>query len=230
MMSTRRATERAGAILALLPPAGTVVDVGCGPGTITVGLAAAGRVLGIDARVSQVRAARPGNVWFVAGHAGELPCPDASVDVYFSHALFEHLTDPAGALAEAHRVLRPGGRLAVIASDWSRAQFEPHTPDIDAALRGHYLLRHRAGGDPDAGGRLPEWLTAAGFTVDQVHSHQRVDLGYPNLAAYIAARLAPTAPGDPIVSAALAAARRWQRTTGTWTQCWTEVVARKVTS
>lgn len=221
MMSTRRARDRAGAILAYLPEAAAVVDVGCGPGTITAGLTDAGTVLGVDANTAQVaaaRAAHPG-VWFVAGDANALPCPDGSVDVYFSHALFEHLPVPAAALAEAHRVLRPGGRLAIIASDWSRARFDPRTPDVDTALRGHRLLRRRAGADPDAGGRLPEWITAARFAVDEVHDHHRVDLTYTGLAAYVAGRL--TDPG------AVAAARRWQRTAGTWTQCWTEVVARK---
>jgi SAM-dependent methyltransferase len=224
MMAARRAGDRAGAILASLPDAGTVLDVGCGPGTITVGLAAARRVLGIDARTSPVVAA-PGNVWFATARADALPCPDASVDVYFSHALFEHLADPAAALAEAHRVLRPGGRLAVIASDWSHARFDPRTPDVDAALRGHRLLRHRAGADPDTGARLPDLVTGAGFTIDQAQRHQRVDLGYAELATYIATRLAAAA--DDTLADALAAARRWQHTTGDWTQCWTEVTARK---
>lgn len=217
MMSARRAHDRAGAIMAYLPRARAVIDVGCGPGTITAGLTAAEVVLGVDV----VQVGHPG-VWFVAGHANALPCPDGTFDVYFSHALYEHLTDPATALAEARRVLRPGGRLAVIASDWSRARFDPHTPDISEALRGHRLLRRRAGADPDAGGRLPEWIAAAGFTVDEVQSHQRVDLGYSELAAYIAARL----EGEGLPTA-LAAARRWEQTTGTWTQCWTEVIAHK---
>jgi SAM-dependent methyltransferase len=219
MMSARRAEERAGAILAYLPEAAAVIDVGCGPGTITAGLASPSTtVLGVDANAAQL-VAHPG-VWFVAATATELPCPDGSFDVYFSHALFEHLPDPAAALAEAHRVLRPGGRLAIVASDWSRARFDPHTPDVDTALRGHRLLRRRTGADPDAGGRLPEWIATAGFAVDEVHHHHRVDLTYAGLAAYIASRLT-----DP---EGVAAARRWQRTSGTWTQCWTEVVAHAV--
>jgi len=229
MMSSRRAEDRAGAVLTRLRGTETVVDVGCGPGTITVGLAgrlaSGGHVLGVDAQWSQVAAARSnaagvGNARFAVAEAGALPCADRGVDVYFSHALFEHLADPAGALAEARRVLRPGGLLAVTASDWSRARFAPHTADIEAALQGHRLLRRRAGGDPDAGGRLRSWIDAAGFAVAEVRSRQLVDMGYAELAAYVGDRLADAGP--------LAAARRWQRTAGTWTQCWTEVVARKL--
>jgi len=152
------------------------LGVGCGPGSITLGLAAAmtrtGSVLGVDFQPSQVRAARAAaeaagaaNLEFVVGSATALPIASASsIDVVFSHALFEHLPDPAATLIEIRRVLRPDSRLAVSSSDWSRATLTPSTEDIQQALAGHYLLRRRAGGDPFPGGRLTSLLHAHGFT------------------------------------------------------------------
>jgi SAM-dependent methyltransferase len=248
MMSSRSADDRARTVLARLGGVATVVDVGCGPGSITLGLArslaAGGHVLGIDAQASQVavataRAARAGvaNARFEVAPANALPCVDNSIDVYFSHALFEHLADPLGALAEARRVLRPNGLLVVAASDWSHARFDPYTADVESALAGHRLLRRWAGGDPDAGGRLRRWIDTAGFALESVRSTQRVDLAYTELAGYIGNRLAtaastmldaqtPAADARTLLDA-LQAARRWQRSDGTWTQCWTEVVAHR---
>jgi len=239
MMTSRSAAERAACALDRLSDGMRVLDVGCGPGTISMGLARAiapsGRLLGVDAEISQVTAAleyarrtETSQARFVAASAYDLPVETGSVDVYFSHALYEHLQNPERALFEARRVLRPGGALAVAASDWSRARFDPLTADIELAMSGHYALRRQAGGDPFAGSGLRGWVQTAGFVDIAESVHQRVDLGYQELAAYVRARLlaaAPTSPPGMNLGEAALAADRWATETGTVTQCWVEVTA-----
>lgn len=242
MMAARSAEDRAAFVLALLSDGMHVVDVGCGPGTVSVGFAHAvapsGSVLGVDVEPSQIVAAaalahRAGvsTIRFEVGSAYNLPVLDKAVDVYFSHALFEHLKEPQRAFAEAHRVLAVGGVLAVVASDWSRAQLSPSTPDVALALHGHYMLRRRAGGDPFAGGRLASHVRAAGFVDIRETSHLRLDLPYRELAGYVLARLAAALAEDSAddeLVGACAAAARWAATDGIAAQCWTQVTARRV--
>src|SRR6185369_4326016 len=134
-------------------------------------LAAESRVVAVDRDADQVAMARSAarragrsTVDFLVASAYDLPFADGSVDVAFSHALFEHLAAPLDALAELRRVLRPGGRLALSTSDWSKARLRPKTANVDAALRGHYLLRRRAGGDPFAGRHIADHCASAGFS------------------------------------------------------------------
>src|SRR3954464_15779036 len=98
MMSARTAAERATFAQPLFRPGMWVVDLGCGPGSITLGLAAESRVAGGDvgggrgagAGAAPRRAGRS-TVDFAVASAYDLPFADGSVDVAFSHALFEHL-------------------------------------------------------------------------------------------------------------------------------------------
>jgi SAM-dependent methyltransferase len=241
MMAGRSAADRAAFALDVLAEGDVVVDVGCGPGTITGGLAQAvaptGRILGLDAHRSQVATATTvahqagwPNTRFAVADAYRLPLGDHAVDVYFSHALYEHLADPERALQEARRVLVPGGTLAIAASDWSRARFDPWTPDVARAMSAHHRLRRAAGGDPDAGGKLAALLDQTGFTTLTHRSHHRVDLPYQDLARYVGTRLDAALESngaDDDLRHAAEAARRWATTDGTVEQCWTEVVGRR---
>jgi len=97
-------------------------------GTITRDIAqriAPGHVIGLDFNAEQVavasRDARSqgiANVEFKQSSVYELPFADASFDAVFSHALLEHLREPAKAVAEFRRVLKPGGALGVCTPDW----------------------------------------------------------------------------------------------------------------
>lgn len=106
------------------PPRGAlVVDLGCGPGTYARRLATAHpqvHTLGIDSSVRQVARARVtvarqalDNCTFVEADAQRLPLADARVDAAVASRLLMVLPDPAAALAEAHRVLKPGGRCFI---------------------------------------------------------------------------------------------------------------------
>lgn len=102
------------------PTPGTrVLDVGCGPGAAVRRAADAGaEAIGVDPSPAMVRIARrrsgrhPGARYLV-GHAADLPVDDDAIDVAWTIAAFHHWPDTDAGLAEAHRVLAPGGRLLV---------------------------------------------------------------------------------------------------------------------
>ena len=105
-----------------IPPAGTVLDVGCGPGSVTSSLAraagAAALALGVDISepmlARAVRSESGPQVGFMRADAQRLPLRDETVDAVVSIAALQLIPDPVAALAEMWRVLRPGGRLALM--------------------------------------------------------------------------------------------------------------------
>ncbi|GAA4858192.1 methyltransferase domain-containing protein [Saccharopolyspora cebuensis] len=164
----RTAENSAAHLLPHLRPGLDVLDVGCGPGTITADLArlvAPGRVLGVDNApepVARARAEHPGAEFAVAD-VYALPHPDDSFDVVHAHQVLQHLTDPVAALREMRRVCRPGGVVAVRDADYGGMRWWPEHPGLDRWLE---LYRQVARGNrafPDAGRMLKPWARAAGF-------------------------------------------------------------------
>ncbi|CDO86305.1 SAM-dependent methyltransferase [Mycobacterium triplex] len=112
-----------------IPPGGTVLDVGSGPGTVTASLARAagkdGLALGVD--ISEAMLARAvrneagPHVGFIRADAQRLPLRDDTIDAVVSMAVLQLVPDPAAALAEMARVLRPGGRLVIMVPTAGRA-------------------------------------------------------------------------------------------------------------
>lgn len=171
-MARRRADTHAAFFLAHLRAGMTVLDCGCGPGTITLGLAervAPGMVTGIDAEQSQVELARQNargsaaNLRFEAASIYEIPFPENSFDAAFSSALFEHLREPVRALGEIRRVLKPGGVAGLRAPDWGGFLIHPSPPDVAAAIEYYRALQLSNGGDVRAGRKLAGWMRDAGF-------------------------------------------------------------------
>ena len=169
----RTAENSAAYLLPHLAPGMSVLDVGCGPGTITIDLArrvAPGRVLGLDtaeapllgARAEAVAAAAT-NVEFAIGDAYALPVEDASFDVVHAHQVLQHLADPAAALREMGRACRTGGIVAARESDYGAMTWFPADPVLDRWLALYQSIGRANGGDPDAGRRLVSWAHAAGF-------------------------------------------------------------------
>lgn len=172
----RRTAERNAAFfLPHLRPGMRLLDAGCGPGSITIGLAQAvgpaGEAVGIDAddvaiEASRERALEGGcpNVRFEPASVYELPFEDASFDAAFSHALMQHLQDPPRALRELRRVLRPGGVIGIADADHDGTIMWPDDPLLAASFRVMRELRMRSGGgDPRVGKRLRALLHEAGF-------------------------------------------------------------------
>ena len=149
---TRRTAEVCAAfLLPRLKPDEVVLEIGCGPGTITAGLARrAGRVVGLDMSADMVEAAGShaadcglSNATFEVGSAYELPWNDSSFDVVYAHQVLQHLSDPVGALREARRVLRPGGLVAVRDSDYGTMVHAPCISRHRTLARSLPPSRHR---------------------------------------------------------------------------------------
>jgi ubiquinone/menaquinone biosynthesis C-methylase UbiE len=155
-------------------PGDLVVDVGCGTGTAVRELAARGvRVTGVDASAAMIEVARDRarlspTAELVEGDALALPLADAAVDGYRAERLFQHLDDPPAALAEARRVLAPGGRIVLQDQDWDAlAMASDDLATTRAALRA--FSDSLANGT--AGRRFHDLLLDAGFEAVVVEAH-----------------------------------------------------------
>ena len=172
--SRRGAADSAAYLLAHLSAGMDLLDVGCGPASITADLAervAPGRVVALDAASDALQAARATlserglseQVELTCGDVMALPFEDASFDVVHAHQVLQHLADPVGALAEMRRLTRPGGMVAVRDAVYSAMTWFPEPAGMEQ-WRSVYMATARAnGGEPDAGSRLLSWARAAGF-------------------------------------------------------------------
>ena len=156
----------------------TVLDCGCGPGTITQDLAkiaAPGKVIGCDLEPSMVaRAAELAepenldNLSFQVGNILDLPFESNSFDVVLSCAVTEHLSEPVKAMAELGRVTKQGGVVGITRTDWSASLFAPPCP---AAERFIELFEHgftTQGATMFGGKDLPRMLQEAGLKVEDL--------------------------------------------------------------
>ena len=150
-----------------------ILDAGCGPGSITCGLAEwvpEGEVIGIDSAESIVEHARTravdlgfNNVAFEQADVYTLRFAAGSFDVVYAHQLLQHLAEPVEALREFMRVLKPGGVVAVRDADYGTMTHFPHEVGIDRFFEIYSQLARANGGEPDAGRRLLSWVRSAGF-------------------------------------------------------------------
>jgi ubiquinone/menaquinone biosynthesis C-methylase UbiE len=168
----RTAENSAGYLLPSLRPGLDLLDVGCGPGTITVDLAARvapGRVVGLDVSADPLAEARAAasragvEVTFEVGDVYALGVDDDSFDVVHAHQVLQHLTDPVAALREMARVCRPCGVIAVRDVDYGAFVTFPADEGLDRWLDLYHRVARRNGAEPDAGRRLLSWAHAAGL-------------------------------------------------------------------
>ena len=169
----RTAANSAGYLLPHLHPGDSLLDVGCGPGTITLDIAgrvAPAPVLGIDASAAVIvdaadAAARSGvrNVEFAVGDVYALEHADASFDIVHAHQVLQHVADPVAALREMRRVCRPNGVVAARDSIYRAFTWYPRDARLDRWLELYCAVAQANGGEPDAGSRLRAWALDAGF-------------------------------------------------------------------
>src|SRR6478752_6406761 len=154
----RTAANSAAYLIAELRPGQTVLDVGCGPGTITADIAALvapGRVTAVDTstgvldRAAEAAAERGvDNVGFTTADVHCLDFPDDSFDVVHAHQVLQHVGDPVQALREMRRVCRPGGVVAARDSDYGAFTWYPASPVLRGpGRRGRPRHPRRTGGD-----------------------------------------------------------------------------------
>jgi SAM-dependent methyltransferase len=170
----RTAQNSAAYLLPYLSSGQSLLDVGCGPATITAdlaGLVAPGRLTATEINeptldIGRQEIARRGidGVEFAVADVHALPFPDDRFDVVHAHQVLQHVHDPVQALREMRRVCKPGGVVAARDGDYAAFTWYPALPELDDWLRLYRAAASANGGEPDAGRRLLAWAHAAGFS------------------------------------------------------------------
>ncbi|MFB7665232.1 methyltransferase domain-containing protein [Kitasatospora sp. NPDC056138] len=171
---SRTAADSAAYLLPELRPGQAVLDVGCGPGTITADLAElvgpAGRVVAVDTSAEVLEQAAAyvagrglSNVVFESADVHRLHYRDGEFDVVHAHQVLQHVADPVAALREMRRVAAPGGVVAARDADYAAMTWYPEPPELAEWMALYQRTARANGGEPDAGRRLLSWAHAAGL-------------------------------------------------------------------
>jgi SAM-dependent methyltransferase len=173
IMGLRTAQIHAAFFLPHLKAGMSLLDCGCGPGTITLGLAevvSPGEVVGTEIEESQVAIAGQNaaarnisNVRFEVASVYELPFNNDSFDAVFISAMLGNLQEPVRGLREAYRVLKPGGVIGVKEFDHGGDVVYPLSPALSKYNELYLRLRTENGHDPEGGRKIGSYLLSAGF-------------------------------------------------------------------
>lgn len=172
-LQKRTAAKEASFLLPHLSAGMRLLDCGCGPGSITIGLAEAvapGQVVGVDIEPSEYRAAWsqaakcPGsNLHFAIADVYDLPFADNSFDAAFLHNVLSHLRKPLEVLKGIYRLLRPGGVIGISHPDFSGQLISPSDPLLERDHQLYWRLVEYNGGNPAIGKHQRGLLHDAGF-------------------------------------------------------------------
>ncbi|MFI6938432.1 class I SAM-dependent methyltransferase [Streptomyces sp. NPDC050418] len=174
----RTAANSAAYLLPEIKPDQRILDVGCGPGTITADLAALvpqGHVTGVEIAAGVLDRARAAvterglvNAEFEVADVHRLQYADDSFDVVHAHQVLQHVGDPVQALREMRRVTRPGGIIAVRDSDYAAMTWYPQSPVLDTWQALYQRVARANGGEPNAGRRLKSWALQSGSAEHEI--------------------------------------------------------------
>lgn len=170
--ATRTLANSAGYLEPYLTAGTSLLDVGCGPGTITAEFAERvaphGAVLGIDRSPEVIERAATQFADSAASFATmdlyALEIDDDSYDIAHAHQVLQHVSDPVAALEEMRRVVRPGGIVAVRDADYAAMHWAPASPLLDRWQHVYRQVARSNDAEPDAGRHLIRWAREAGFT------------------------------------------------------------------
>jgi len=160
------------------------LDIGCGPGFLLCELAAqAGSLVGIDASADMVDAARrrieengfSKSIQTIVGDASRLDLPSASFDFATAVQVYLYVADIERALAEAARVLKPGGRLVIVDTDWESCVWLTSDAERNRRMLDGWARQFAQPHLPPA---LPRLLAGAGFKVEAVETFTVLNLRY----------------------------------------------------
>ena len=167
----RTAANSAAYLLPHLRQGMSVLDVGCGPGSITLDLAetvAPGRAIGVDAidaplETARAKAAERGDslTTFTRGDIMALDYPDHSFDVVHAHQVLQHLSNPIGAMREMLRVCKPGGIVAARDADYGGMFWYPELSELEQWRVLYHEIARANGGEPDAARHMRSWAQEA---------------------------------------------------------------------
>ncbi|MFG3338975.1 class I SAM-dependent methyltransferase [Glycomyces sp. NPDC048151] len=169
----RTAENSAAYLLPELQADSTILDIGCGPGTISADFAALvpkGHVTAVDYAPGIVEQAEKeaesrgvANMSFAVADVHDLQYEDNTFDVVHAHQVLQHVGDPVQALREMRRVAKPGGVVAVRDSDYRAFTWFPEAEGLTKWLDLYEEVARAGGGEPDAGRMLKAWALRAGF-------------------------------------------------------------------
>jgi SAM-dependent methyltransferase len=174
----RGAADSAGFLIPHIKPTSTILDVGCGPGTITADLAALvpqGQVTGLDSVASVLEKGRETaasrgltNIDFQHHDANALPFADNTFDIVFCHQVLQHVGSPISVLSEMRRVAKPNGIVAAREADYKSFAWYPEPPLMERWNSLYISVARANGGEPNAGRRLHVWAREAGFKPEEI--------------------------------------------------------------
>lgn len=231
-MQRRSLASHGAFLLPYLHDGQTILDLGCGPGTITIDIARMnpnGQVVAVDREASQIEEAKAlaaktnlGNIDFRTLDVMQIDELEGSFDLVFSHALFEHLSDPVSVLRKLRPLLHHDGHIALRCPDWGGMILYPETERSQSAIRRYEEIQQSLGGDTHAGRKLHAWLAQAGYAPLKISASCEVYPSSREIAEYLSLQL--DREGEP----------EHARTLLTWaghadslfTQAWFEVVAK----
>ncbi|KAJ5835280.1 hypothetical protein N7447_001306 [Penicillium robsamsonii] len=169
--SWRTVANSAPYLLPHLKPYMKILDVGCGPGSITVSLAKhipSGHVTGVEYVPDPLEGARAlaqaeglSNITFQEGNIHALPFEDNTFDMVHAHQVLQHITDPVHALKEMRRVAKDGGIVACRES--AELSWYPESEGIAKWREVTEQMQRAKGGNPHPGRMIHVWAREAGF-------------------------------------------------------------------